>query len=76
MILMRISVIVVPNSKVYEVSKVDEETYKVRVDARATDGEANKRLIEILADYFNAPRYTVRIVKGLKSRRKIIEIDM
>lgn len=71
---MRISVIVVPNSKVYEVSKIGEDTYRVRVDARATGGEANKRLIEILSDYFNAPRYTVRIVKGLKSRNKVIEI--
>jgi uncharacterized protein (TIGR00251 family) len=72
---MRVNVIVVPNSKNYEVSKVDEDTYRVRVDARATGGEANARLIEILADYFNAPRYTVRIVKGFKSRNKIVEID-
>lgn len=73
---MRISVVVVPNSKNYEVSRIGEDSYKVRVDARATGGEANARLVEILADYFNAPRYTVRIVRGFKSRRKIVEIDV
>ena len=72
---MKINIIVLPNSKVCEVSKIDDNTYRVRVDAPATKGEANKRLIEILAGYFNVPKYTVIVLKGFKSRNKIVEID-
>jgi uncharacterized protein len=73
---MRINVTVVPNSKNYMVEKISEDAYKVRVDAPATRGEANRRMMEILAEFFCVPMYTVRVVRGEKSRRKIIEIDM
>jgi uncharacterized protein len=73
---MKINVTVVPNARAYLIEKINDDTYKVRVDAPATDGRANTRLIELLADYFDVPRYTVVVVKGFKSRRKIIQIDM
>jgi uncharacterized protein len=73
---MRINVTVIPNSKAIEITRVSEGEYKVRVKEPATEGRANKELIEVLADYFKVPRYTVVVVKGFKSRRKIIEIDM
>jgi uncharacterized protein len=75
-IIMRINVTVVPNARVCEIAKTGESDYKVRVDAPATRGEANSRLVEMLADFFGVPNYTVVVVKGFKSRRKIIEIDM
>jgi uncharacterized protein (TIGR00251 family) len=71
---MKINVLVVPNSKVSEVIKIDENNYKVRVDAPVVEGKANKRLIEILAEHFNVPKSSVRILKGFKTRNKIIEI--
>jgi uncharacterized protein len=73
---MRINVTVVPNSKVCEIVKTSDNDFKVRVDAPATRGEANARLIEMLADFFNVPRFNVIVVKGFKSRRKIIEIGV
>ena len=73
---MKISVLVAPNSKNSEVIKIDKISYKVRVDAPASEGEANKRLVEILAEYFNVSKACVKILKGFKSRNKIIEIDM
>ena len=73
---MRLNVSVRPNSKFCEITKVDESTYRVKVDAPATRGEANSRMIELLADYFKVPRYTVRVLKGFKSRRKVIDIDL
>lgn len=73
---MRINVLVVPNSKVSEVIKTDENSYKIRVDAPAVEGKANKRLIEILSDYFKVKKSSVKILKGFKNRSKIIEIDI
>ena len=71
---MFISVKVVPNSKKVEIEKIGENDFKVKVDEKAEDGKANRRLAEILAEYFKVPKSSVVISKGLKSKNKIIEI--
>jgi len=73
---MKISVNVIPNSKISEIVKTSENSYKVRVDALASEGKANKRLIEILADYFKVKKSSVKILKGFKNRNKTIEITI
>ena len=72
---MRIQVKVIPNSKEAKVEKESEGVLRVRVDAPTKEGKANKRLIELLAEYFSKPKSSVRIVKGLSSRNKVVEID-
>lgn len=72
---MFISVKVVPNSKKPEVERIDENSFKVKVDAKAEGGKANRRLVEIIAEFFIVPKSSVAIVKGMKSRNKIIEIE-
>jgi uncharacterized protein (TIGR00251 family) len=47
---------------------------KVRLAARAVDGKANEALIDFLAEHYRVPRTRVRIVSGLKSRQKRVEI--
>lgn len=71
---MRICVKVVPNSKKTRIEKIGEDDFKVKVDEKAEDGKANRRLIEVLAEYFKVPKSSVVISKGQKSRNKIIEI--
>ncbi len=71
---MRINVRVTPNSRVCNVSKAGENSYIAKVDAPATEGKANKRLIEAFADYFGVPKGSVAIIKGSKNRNKIVEI--
>jgi hypothetical protein len=72
---MKISINVIPNSKTSEVIKIDESNYKVRVDAPASEGKANKLLIEILAEHFNVSKSSIKILKGYKNRNKIVSID-
>lgn len=48
---------------------------KVRLAARAVDGKANEALIEFLASHYGVPKRNVRIVSGLKSRQKRVQID-
>ena len=50
------------------------ERLKVRLQARAVDGKANEALIEFLAAHYGVPRRNVRILSGLKSRQKRVEI--
>lgn len=71
---MLISVHVTANSKEARVTKVGEASFDVRVDAKAADGRANKRLLEILAEHFDVPRSKLSIVRGTKSRDKMVEV--
>lgn len=62
-----------PNSKK---SKVEEiaGVLMVKVNAPAKEGKANKKLVEILSKHFSKPKSSIRIVKGLTSKNKVIEI--
>jgi hypothetical protein len=51
------------------------ERIKVRLAARAVDGRANEALIEFLAAHYGVAKRDVRIVAGLKSRQKRVEIS-
>lgn len=45
------------------------------VSAPANEGKANSRLIELLAEYFHTAKSNIRILRGHRSRRKLIEVD-
>ena len=63
-----------PGASRTELSGKHGERLKVRLQARAVDGKANDALIEFLAGHFGVPRRNVRIVSGLKSRQKRVQI--
>jgi len=65
----RIEIRVIPNSDDERV--IEAEPLIVRVKEPATKGKANKAVVKLLSRYFNA---NVKIVSGMKSRRKIVEI--
>ena len=44
--------------------------------SRPEKGKANRELIEKLARYFKVSSSRVRIISGLRSRRKVVEIEM
>ena len=69
-----INVRVTANSREASVSRTGETSLEVRVDERAIGGRANKRLLEILAEHFKVPKSRITIVKGTKSRDKVVEI--
>lgn len=52
-----------------------EGKLKVYVTAPPVDGKANKVLIETLAEYFKVKKSNIRIIKGEKTKEKIIEIN-
>ncbi len=71
---LKIQVKVIPNSKEAKIKEESEKILKVKVDAPAREGKANKRLIEILARHFSKPKTSIKIVKGLTSKNKVVEI--
>lgn len=71
---MRFIVTLKLGSREQKVEKVDMGNYKVRVKARSVKGEANAEMIQVLAEYFNVKKTTVKIVIGKTAREKLVEV--
>ncbi len=71
---MKISVRVKAGARVEKVEKVSGAGFTVFVRAQATEGKANKAVIESLSDYFDLPKSRISILKGQTSKHKIVEI--
>jgi len=69
---MLIRVRVTPNAKQVHVVKVGVASFEVKVDEKAMGGRANRRLVEILSDYFSVPKSRIVLVSGAKSRDKVL----
>lgn len=63
-----------PQAK-HEIVVESDGEWLVSVNAPANEGKANSQLIELLAEYFHTAKSNIRILRGQKSRRKLIEID-
>lgn len=55
--------------------KKERDCFKVYVNKPSREGLANAQAIELLADHFKVKKYRIKIIRGGKSRNKIIQID-
>jgi len=69
---MRIIVKVKTGAKKEGVEK--EDYFKVSVKALPVKGKANREVIKLIADYFKTDTSRIRIVSGIKSSKKVIDI--
>ncbi|MBD3311814.1 MAG: hypothetical protein GF349_05005 [Candidatus Magasanikbacteria bacterium] len=66
---------VLPRSSKNEiVGKMEDGSIKVKLTAAPVGGEANKKLIALLSKEWKIPKSKIKIVKGLRSKNKLIEI--
>jgi uncharacterized protein len=72
--IMLIKVYVTPNAREAAVVKVSEDYFEVRINERAVGGRANKRLQEILAEHFKVQKSRITILRGTKSRNKLVQV--
>ncbi len=70
----RFSVRVQPRSSRSEISGTHGDAIKVRLAAPPVDDAANAELIALLAKQLKVAKSAVRIVKGHKSKNKVIEV--
>jgi len=71
---MKVRVKVIPSSKRAKVDVAQNGVLVVKVNAPPQKGLANKRLVEVLADYFRIPKSSVKIIHGFTSKMKLVEI--
>jgi len=66
---------VIPRSKNNRVEKIGE-IFHVWTSAPAVEGKANEAVLPVLARFLGVKRYNLKIMRGLKSREKIIALDI
>ncbi|MEK7644448.1 MAG: DUF167 domain-containing protein [Patescibacteria group bacterium] len=72
----KIKVRVIPRSSHSEVvGEMGDGTIKVKLTAPPVDGKANEALIELLAEHYDIAKTKIKIISGLASKNKTIEID-
>ncbi len=64
-----------PRSKKEYVKEIEEGFYEVAVSETPEEGKANDRIIELMAIHFGVPKSKLRIIKGERSRLKLLSID-
>ena len=71
---MNLNVRVVPRSSRTGVLK-EGSHLKVYLTKPAQDGLANTQLISLLSKFLKIKKYQIRIIKGEKSRNKLVQVD-
>jgi uncharacterized protein (TIGR00251 family) len=71
----RISIKVHPRAKRTEIAGRHGDAWKLDLAAPPVDGKANDECIRFFAELARVPRSRVRIVTGLTSRMKVVEIE-
>lgn len=72
---MYIKVKVMTGAKREKIDKISEDHFNISVKEPAERNMANKKVIELVRDYFKVYNNDVRIVSGHHSPSKIISID-
>lgn len=63
-----------PNARRSEIIGWTTEGLRVKVQAPALDGRANEALCAFMAQQLGLPRSAVELVRGSKSRTKLVEV--
>ncbi len=71
-----ISIHVQPGASRTEIAGLHGDAMKVRIQARAVEGAANEALLNFIAGALGVARREVKILRGEKSRRKVIEVRL
>jgi len=71
---MKIQAVVKTTARKNSVEVREDGSIFVCVNVPPAEGKANKKVIEVVAEYFHKPKSSVTIVSGKTSRKKLIEI--
>jgi uncharacterized protein (TIGR00251 family) len=70
-----LAVRVIPRARKDEIVEIlDDGTVKIRLTAPPVEGKANKALVSFLSRVIMVPRSQIEILRGEKSRNKLISI--
>jgi uncharacterized protein (TIGR00251 family) len=64
-----------PRSSRKGISGVVGDAIKIKLNAPPVGGAANEELIEVLSEEFGIKKTSIRILRGMSSRNKVVEIE-
>lgn len=64
-----------PRSARDEVLGLEDDVLRARVTAPPVEGRANEALLRLLAEALGVPRASLRIVRGQRSREKLVAVE-
>lgn len=70
---MRINVRVIPRAKLNRVEVQPDGTVRVHTTTAPTDGKATADVIKMLAEHYNVPKTSIKLIRGAASRDKVFE---
>jgi len=71
----RIEVQAHPGAKRNEIIRFEEGVWHLKIAAPATEGKANKKLIEFLSEVLDISKSRITIDKGTTGHRKLISVE-
>lgn len=66
--------IVKPKARKPEIVKLSPDDYRVAVREPAQNGQANEAAVNLLSEHLGIPKSKLKIVRGVSSRHKLIEV--
>lgn len=74
---MLLKIRVLPRSSRNEVvGKMADGALKIKLTSPPVDGKANECLVKILSERYKVPKNKIKIVSGLTSKNKTVEISI
>ena len=70
---MRLNVRVIPRAKLNRVEIQPDGTVRVHTTTAPTDGKATNDVIKMLAEYYDVPKTSIKLIRGATSRDKVFE---
>lgn len=71
---MLLNIRVIPRSSKNEIRQMADGSFKIKLTTAPVEGQANEALIELLSKEFGVAKSGIRIVKGERSKNKIVNI--
>ncbi len=70
---MRITVRVIPRAKFNRVEVQPDGIVRVHTTTAPTDGKATADVTKMLAEHYNVPKTSIKLLRGATSRDKVFE---
>ncbi len=70
---MKINVRVIPRAKINRIEVQSDGVVRVHTTTAPTDGKATNDVIKMLAEFYNVPKTSIKLVRGVTSRDKVFE---
>ena len=69
-----INIHVVPKSSRSEITRIYNNSLKIKLNAKPQDNEANKELINFLSKNLKIPKLNIEIISGHKQKDKVVSL--